>query len=95
MGRERRSAGIRMEGAMESLEWDHLKRVKVDLVAVQRQQRGVINQGTFKKVTETVGGAKQEGSSLNVIESLKEGRKQNRNGGKGVIADQEFSEATP
>lgn len=40
VGRERRSTGNRMEGAMESLGWGHLKRMKVDLVAVQRQQRG-------------------------------------------------------
>lgn len=53
---------------MESLEWGNPKRVKADLVAVQKQQKGVINQGTFKKVTETAGGAKQEGSSLNVTE---------------------------
>lgn len=55
VGRERRSTEIQTEGVMESLGWGHLKRVKVELV-VQKQQRGVTNQGTFKKVTETEGG---------------------------------------
>lgn len=46
--------GIARMGSSETCESD---------LVVQKQQRGVTNQGTFKKVTETEGGEEQEGSS--------------------------------